>query len=225
MTTTPRPPAPPPWQREKHLQSGDRFWILTDIERYSSPFMPWSEPQDLFRVGIYDLNTGHIGYANFGRDIALAILKAGILAPPWTASLPGAIELRRQPHQGEEKGRYCVSAKLSSLDPDVVLQEKAAKRVFARGSSTPNSKPGMWNDLVKRANLENAIETAVESMRSRGEFSAGDIKKIVGKDVEVTSVLKDLVARGVLLPPIGKTKGTRYRHAQPKTIDRADWTG
>jgi hypothetical protein len=220
MATT-SPPSTPGWQREKHLHSGDTFWVLTNVQSYTSPFHPWSEPQELFRVGIYDLKTGCLGYANFGKDIVFAILKAGI-APPRTSPLPVAIELHRDPHEDDEKGRYRVSAKLLPLDPDVALVEPRAKPIFA--SFTANAVPGMWDDLAERATRESAIETAVEAMRAQGEFSAGDIKKIVGK-VDVTPILKDLVARGVLLPPTGKKRGTKYRHVPLPIIERSDWTG
>lgn len=223
MTTISDPPSTPRWQREKHLQSGDAFWILTDIYRYTEKFYVWSEPQEMFRVGILDLTTGCYGYANFGRDIAFAILKAGIGVPPWTSPLPVAIELHRDPHEDEEKGRYRVSAKLLPLDPDVALIEPEAKRVFA--SFTPNTEDGMWNDLLERVSKENRIETAIESMRAKGIFSAGDIKRMVGKDVDVTPILKRLVSKGVLLPPKGKKRGTRYLHAPLPIIERADWNG
>jgi hypothetical protein len=78
--STPSLPTPY-WQDEKHLVSGERFWILTGIQMYHSPYYPWSTAQQLFRVGIYDLNTQHVGLAHFGRDIAFALLKAGA-APP-----------------------------------------------------------------------------------------------------------------------------------------------
>lgn len=224
MTTKTKPPSSPSWQREKFLQSGDTFWILTDIQRYSSPYLSWSEAQDLFRVGIYDLKTGCVGYANFGRDIAFAILKAGIGAPPWTsAPLPTAIELHRAPHEDDEKGRYRVSAKLLPLDPAVALVAPKARRLLA--GFTPNAEVGMWDDLAERADRENRIEAAVESMRAHGAFSAGDIRKVVGKGVDVTPVLKRLVAGGILLPPTGKKRGTKYMHAPVSIVERTDWTG
>lgn len=223
MAATSPPPSTPPWQREKYLQSGDSFWILTDIQRYSSPFLPWSAPQELFRVGIYDLRTGCVGYANFGRDIAFAILKAGICAPPWACPLSVAVELHRDPHEDDEKGRYRVSAKLLPLDPAVALLEPKAKRLLA--GFTANAEVGMWDDLAERADRENRVEAAVESMRAQGAFSAGDIKKVVGKDADVTPFLKRLVAMGVLLPPTGKKRGTKYMHAPLPIVERSDWTG
>lgn len=223
MATTTRP-STPSWQREKFLQSGDTFWILTDIQQYSSPYLSYADPQELFRVGIYDLRTRCVGYANFGRDIAFAILKAGIAAPPWTSGpLPVAVELHREPHEKDEKGRYRVSAKLLPLEPAVALVEPKARRLLA--GFTPNSEAGMWDDLAQRAAKENRIEAAVESMRAHGEFSAGDIRKVVGKDAAVTPILKRLVADGILLPPTGKKRGTKYMHAPLPIVERADWTG
>jgi hypothetical protein len=173
-------------------------------------------------VGIYDLKTGCCGYANFGRDVAFSLAKAGISVPPWTSPLPVAIELHRESHDGEEKGRYRVSAKLLPLDPEVILIERKAKRLFATFS--PNAEAGMWNDLVERASKDTLIETAIEAMRSQGEFSAGNIKKLVGKDVNVTPTLKNMVARGILLAT-GKKRGTRHLHATPRIVERTDWTG
>ena len=68
----------------------------------------------------------------------------------------------------------------------------------------------MWNDLKQRADRENAVETTALEMIVL--FSVGDIKKIVGKDVDVLPVIQQLVAEGKLLPPppIGKKRGTRY---------------
>lgn len=222
MTKT-TPPSTPSWQREKFLQSGDTVWILTDIQQYSSPYLSWSTSQELFRVGIYDLRTRCVGYANFGKDIAFALLKAGIAAPPWTSPLPVAVELHREPHEKDEKGRYRVSAKLVPLEPAVALVETKARRLLA--GFTPNAEAGMWHDLAQRAAKENRIEAAVESMRTHGAFSAGDIRKVVGKDADVTPILKRLVADGTLLPPTGKKRGTKYVHAPVSIVDRADWTG
>lgn len=107
------------------------------------------------------------------------------------------------------------------LDPEVTEAESEAKRLFS--SFTANAEEGMWSDLLARAEEENQVEAAIESMRGHGEFAAGDIKAIVGKDVDVTPILKNLVAKGVLLPPTGKKRGSRYLHAPPPIIERADW--
>lgn len=215
----------PTWQPEKHLHSGDRIWILTDIERYGSRFHPWSEEQKMFRVGIYDLGTRCVGLAHFGRDIAFEILKAGVDAPPWNAPLAFGIELHRDAHEHNEGGRYRGRAILLDLPPEAVALGQAARKMLAGATFSPNAVPGMWKDLEVRATKERAIEAAVESMRGRGPFAAGDIRKIVGPEADVTASLQRLVEDGVLLPPTGRKRGTKYRHVPPLLVDRADWVG
>lgn len=222
MTPSSPPNVIPSWQPEKHLQSGDRVLIVTDVERFTSKYHPWSTPQKLFRVGIYDLATGKIGYANFGRDIAFFLMKAGLPAPPWKRPMQFGIAVCRSSHDGESNGRYRGRVDLIHLEPAIWPIALIARKTFARGSSTPNAIPGMWRDLEDRAREENAIEAAVRGMV--GPFSAGDVKKIVGKDVDVTPALQRLVAEGVLFPPTGIKRGTRYRHAPPAIVERSDWT-
>jgi hypothetical protein len=226
--TTPSPTQPPPstptWQLEKHVQSGDRIWILTDIENYSSSYYSYSQPQELFRVGIYDLRTQHVGMANFGRDIAQAMMRAKLPPPPWKQPLPFGIAVQRLSHDGEEKGRYVVRVQLLDIDPALLAVVPAAKKKFAQTAHCPTSAPGMWDDFVKRAAKENAIEAAALSMV--GPFSAGDVRAKIGDpDAEVTSVLKRLVLEGKLLPPTGKKRGTRYQVAPPLIAPRIDWVG
>lgn len=221
------PPSSPPnvipsWQPEKHLQSGDRIVIVTDVERFTSKYYPWSTPQELFRVGVYDLVTGKIGYVNFGRDLAFFMMKAGLPAPPWTRPMEFGVAVYRSSHDGEPNGRYRGRVELIHLEPEIAAITPVVTGLFSRGSSTPNAVPGMWKDLEDRAREENAIEAAVRRMV--GLFSAGDVKKIVGKDVDVTPVLKRLVSEGTLLPPTGTKRGTRYRHAPPPIVERSDWT-
>lgn len=222
MTPSSPPNVIPSWQPEKHLQSGDRIFIVTDVERFTSKYYGWSTPQKLFRVGIYDLATGRIGYANFGRDIASFMMKAGLPAPPWTRPMQFGVAVYRASHDGEPNGRFRGRVELVQLEPAIASIGPIARKLFSRGSSTPNAVPGMWQDLEDRAREENAIEAAVRGMA--GSFSAGDVKKIVGKDVDVTPVLQRLVAEGTLLPPTGKKRGTRYRHAPPLIVERSDWT-
>ena len=105
MTTSTRPPPPTlEWQAPKHLASRDCFWILTDIQAFTDCYLAWSPPQQLFRVGIYDLTTEKIGLATFGRDIAYAILKAGITPPPWTSPAPFSHYTDARRPRGRSKG-------------------------------------------------------------------------------------------------------------------------
>lgn len=115
-------------------------------------------------------------------------------------------------------GRYVTTAATSLIARDLFAILPEARRRFAT-QHAPNFLPGMWNDLKERADRENSIEAAALGMV--GLFSAGDIKKIVGKHVDVTPVLRRLVEEGRLLPPIGKKRGTRYEVAFPRLVDRA----
>lgn len=215
----------PHWQAEKRLKSGDCVWILTDVETYDSRYMAHSEPQTLFKAGIYDLETEHVGWGIFGKDIAFAIVEAGFQPPPWGAPLPSAIKVVRPPHDsGEERGRYLVKVELVAIDPGLLAIVPVAEKKFDSAGHHPNAKPGMWDALVTRAARENAIEVAALSMV--GAFSAGDVRAAIGNpDADVTDVLQRLVREGKLLPPTGKKRGTRYQVAPPSPlIERADWT-
>jgi hypothetical protein len=201
----------PQWQEEKHLQSGDAFWILTDVQSYVSSFYAWSDPQQLFRVGVYDLKANRVGLANFGRDTAFALLKAGLPAPPWDRVAPSGIVLHRASHDGEPKGRYLVSAESIPIQPSWYGILPTAFAMLDRTAHHPSFTPGAWNDLVARAARENAIERA--AMGSSVPFSAGDIRAVIGDPgADVTSVLKRLVAEGKLTVS-GKKRGTKYRRA------------
>jgi hypothetical protein len=222
MTTSSNPsPRTIDWQPERHLRSGDHFWIITDIQVFTSSYFAWSPPQQLFKVGIYDLTTERIGLATFGRDIAYAILKAGITPPPWSSPAPFGIALTREGHDRGAKGRYVTTAAVVPLDPGLMrIVPEARKRIATQ--HYPNAVPGVWSDLVFRAAREKAIESAALGMV--GLFSVGDIKKIVGKDVDVTPVIQRLAEEGKLLPPIGKKRGTRYE-VTPLLVTRPDRTG
>jgi hypothetical protein len=208
------------WQRDKHLRSGDRFWILTDVHSYEDSYYSTSEPQQLFRVGIYDLSTKAFGYATFGRDIARALLEAGMSPAPWASPLPAAIELHRAPHGPNPEGRFKVTATLLELPSDAAKVQQAARDIFRHFQT--NATQGMWNDLAASAARNRAIRSAVDSMRPKGDFSASDIKEIVGSQVIVSPVLAELVEDGVLIQS-GKKRGTRYRFASPKIVERVDW--
>ena len=218
---TASPTSLPDYQPEKHLQSGDRVWFLTNIEKYESSYKPWSAPQTLFRAGIYDLNTGKIGVAHFGKDIALALLKIGRPPPPWTTPRAFAVSIHRRSHGNTSEGRFRVWAVRIDLDPNVLPLAQQAQRKLAREFSC-NAVQGMWRDLEAKAKEELAIEAAVKTMT--GPFAMGDIKAIVGHDVSVTPTLQRLVEDGILAPPTGKKRGTRYQLAPLAIIDRADWT-
>jgi hypothetical protein len=210
MTTLPTPQPPIlDWQPEKHLRSGDRVWILTDVESFESCYLAWSPPQQLFRVGIYDLATKKIGFAVFGKDLAYAILKAGIAAPPWSSPAPFGIQLHREAHDDDEKGRYRATVELLPIESVVAGVVAEGRRALASDSEhTPNALAGMWSELAQRAASENAIETGILGMF--GPFSAGDVKKAIGDpDADVTPVLQRLVKEGKLLPPTGKKRWTR----------------
>jgi hypothetical protein len=209
------------WQPEKRLRSGSRVWILTDVQSYDFCFYDWSVPQESFRVGVYDLETKKIGWANFGRDIAYAMVKAGVQPPPWKEPMPFGIELHRDPHaNGEEKGRFTGWVDLIILDPELLAIVPIAMKKFA--DHRPNSTPGMWDDFGARAAEERAIELAALGMV--GPFSAGDLRrKLEDPKAKVTPVLQRLVREGKLLSS-GKKRGTRYWVTPPTLVQRVDWT-
>jgi hypothetical protein len=203
----------PYWQAEKHLASEDRVWILTDVQTFHSSYYAFSDAQELFRVGIYDLKTKHVGLAHFGRDIARAFLRAGATPPPWIAPMPFGLALHRRYHDNnEEKGRYAVRVERIAIDPALLTILPQARAMLDGTEHRPDSTPGMWADLAARAAQENAIEKA--ALSKTVWFSAGDIRKAIGDpDADVTPMLKKLVREGKLLPPTGKKRGTKYRAA------------
>lgn len=208
------------WQAPKQLHAHDKVWFLTGIRRELSPFKPWSKPQELFKVGAYDLITGKIGFVRFGRDIAYALMKVCLPPPPWKAPAPFAVELHREGHvDDEEKGRFLTWATRIELDPTLLSLAPAALRKFAEHGHSPNANVGMWAKEEARAAKENAVEQAALSMV--GVFKASDVKAIVG-GINVSPILKRLVEEGRLVPASPKT----YRVAPPKVIiiERSDWT-
>lgn len=221
--STASPHTIPAWQPDKLLKAHDRVLILTGIEREHSAYLPWSEPQELFKVGIYDLATGKVGFARFGRDIAFALVKAGIAPPPWKAPQSFGVEIHRAGHPGENKGRQYTWATLIDLEPTIIAVAPIARRTLLSVGHYPNLPPGAWADLEERAKRELAIEAAALVMV--GEFSAADVRAAIGDpNADLTGVLQRLVREGKLLPPTGKTRGTRYQVAPPSPlIERADW--
>jgi len=209
----------PQWQPDKLLKARDRVLILTGIEREFSAYLPWSEPQELFKVGIYDVATGKVGFARFGRDIAFAFVKAG-LAPPWSGPQTVGVEIHRAGHPGENKGRQHTWATLIDLDPAVLAIAPLARRRLVSEGHYPNLPLGAWADLEERAKSELAIEAAALGMV--GEFKASDIKKIVGDDKRISRVLRGLVREGRLEKV--KSTGKKYIVTPPQIIERSDWT-
>lgn len=208
MNSKPKPPPAPPWQDERRLSSGDRIWILTDIEIYKSAMYQWASEQTWYKVGAYDFRTGCIGFFRFSKDDARGLLRAGFSPPPWTAPQPG-FEITRHAHDdGEEKGRFVVSAK--SFDVPAALQAivPAAKSAFWHAPHTPNATSGMWKDMVDAVGLEKSIEAAALGMV--GWFSAGDVQAIVGAGTNVSPVLTRLTDEE-RLHRIGRTRGTKYK--------------
>ena len=98
------PPVCPSSQETKRLTSGDKIWILTDVETHFSSFLPWSTPQRLSKVGAFDFRTSRIGFITFSLDDVRGILRAGLPPAPWSSPQSG-IEVCRLAHRGgEEKG-------------------------------------------------------------------------------------------------------------------------
>lgn len=192
------------WQPDKMLQAGDRVWILTDVQSEWSSFYLWAQPQQLYRAGIYDLKTGRVGFARFGRDIAYAIVKAGVRVPPWRSPLDVAIEVERERHDGEPKGRFRTKVKRVELDESVTELLPLMLRMLATVELLPSSLTGMWNDFEERAASENAIERAALSMP--GLFKTSNVKSVVGNDTRISRVLSRLVRERCLV-----REGRRYR--------------
>lgn len=215
---SPRTQTVPAWQPDKMLGAHDRVLFLTGIERESAAYLPWAEPQELFKVGVYDLATNKIGFARFGRDIAFALLKAGIAPPPWNAPQSFGVEIHRAGHPGENKGRQYTWATLIDLEPTIFAVAPIARRTLLSVGHYPNVPRGEWSDLEERARSELAIEAAALSMP--GVFKASSIEEKIGDDPRISSVLQRLVRERRLEKASAKT----YRAAAPKIIERADWT-
>jgi hypothetical protein len=220
MTHTTSPPFTFAWQDEQRLRSGSRIWIVTDIYRYSASYYYWSSTQDWFRVGAVELATGGIGYFRFGIDDARKILKVGVPLPPWREPLPYGISVVRSPHDGEEKGRYVVRVTEVHLGPELLAKGPLLRRKFWQAGHEPNATSEMWQQMFAQVQLETLIETTALAML--GQFSAGDVKKAIGKDANVTPVLARLV-RERRLVQIGKGRGTQYRVAPTQIPTRVDW--
>lgn len=209
MTASPRPrPTCPSWQEPKRLSSGDKIWILTDVETSTSSFYSWSTEQEWFTVGAYDFRSECIGFFKFSLDDGRGLLRAGLPAPPWNAPQVNGIEVSRLAHDnGEAKGRFVVTVKLVDIDPKLLAITAAAKRAFWDAGLNPNAEPGMWSDLVAAVVQEKKIESA--ALGRTGLFTAKDVEAVVGGGVNVLPVLKRLVNDG-RLERFGRTRGTQY---------------
>jgi hypothetical protein len=224
MTTTELhlPGIPFPWQDEKRLRSGDRAWILTDIQSFWSAIQGRSTPQQFFRVGGLDLETKRLGYFLFTIDDARALLKARLPPPPWTEPLPVGIELTRHYHGNTEQGRFRESVSLIRLDHDLVAQKEQLRTYFEDHLYFHgNSSVGMWAELQRRARELRAIEDA--ALQRTGWFSASDVKYVLKKDLNVTPVLQALVAEEKLVWNGKKTRGARYMVTDAAAIARVVW--
>jgi hypothetical protein len=200
----------PPASQDTRLSSRDRVWILTDIYDYWSSFYAWSPEQEWFEVGALNLRTERLEHFSFSIDDARAMLRAGVPAPPWKTPLPFALEVSREGHADTEKGRYRVVMTPELLAEDLVAVGRVLRTKFATHAGRVNAKPGMWQPLVDRVALEKKIEAAALGMTD--VFSSGDVKALVGKKVNVSRVLRDLVEDGRLVKT-GERRGTRYEVA------------
>ncbi len=208
-----------PWQSEKMLHDDDKVVILTDIEREFSSYYSWSEPQELFRVGIYDLRTECIGFAKFGRDLAFDMIKGGVPVAPWGAGMfPLGVEIHRSFHGSQPEGRFVGKVACIEVGPVVLALTPAAQRRFRQAGHSPDVLPGIWCDLEARAKSELAIEKAALGMS--GVFKAGNIRAIVGDDKRITRVLQRLVREERLTLVSAK----KYCVAPLRIIERGDWT-
>lgn len=198
----------PSWQETKRLSSGDRIWILTDVESYSSAFLAWSTPQQLFKVGAYDLKTNCIGFFTFSLDDVRGMLRAGLPPAPWAVPQPHGIEMSRLGHgDGNKEGRFVVNVKLVDVDPAILGVVPGAKKVFSDAGLSPNATRDIWKDLVASVAVEKKVEVAALGMI--GLFSASDVQAIVGVEVNVSPVLKRL-EKEWKLQRFGRTRGTKY---------------
>lgn len=196
---------------------------MTDVETYEDSYLPYSKPQTLFKVGALDLNANQFRVVTFGKDIAKALLKAGLPPPAWKSPLTFPATILRASHGNDAKGRFVTTATLDTLDPALLALAPSARKLFV-GEVSPNLQPGSWDPLVERAARENRIERAALAMV--GSFAAGDVVAITGDRLaHVGGVLKSLVGEGKLLPPTGTKRWARYQVAPLPITERADWSG
>ncbi|MEI9941980.1 MAG: hypothetical protein WDO69_32605 [Pseudomonadota bacterium] len=219
MTDSKPPPALRWYPEERRLSSGDQIFIVTDIHCYSSRMVRSARDQQWFRVGAVNLKNLTVGYWRFSIDDAQAILRARIVAPPWTHPLSEGIQIERARHvTGKRMGRYKVTVTTVSVPPEVIAKASELRAHFTRKGHQPNFVVGAWAGRQQSASRALAVENA--AMRRVGIFKANRIKVIVGAGINVTPVLARLVEEGRLT----KVGAKKYVVTPPKIIDRADWT-
>jgi hypothetical protein len=217
---SPPPPALRWYPEERRFSSGDQIFIVTDIHCYSSRMVKSARDQQWFRVGAVNLKDLTVGYWRFSIDDAQAILRAQIVAPPWTQPLSEGIQVERARHlTGKRMGRYKVTVTTVSVPPEVIAKASELRAHFTRKGHQPNFVVGAWAGRQQSANLKLAVEKA--AMSRVGTFKAARVKAIVGGGVTVTPVLSRLVKEG-RLTRVGKK---RYVVTPPMIVDRADWVG
>ncbi len=210
------------WQEDKRLKDDHKVWLITDAKTYTSGMYGCSKEQRFYRVGGLDLATNCLGYFKFSTDDVRAMLKSGIDPAPWKSARQFGVGLTRHCHGSQKEGRFRESVCLIELDPALLTQGPALRAYFEeRLSFHGNVDPGMWSEMVAWAARENRIETAALLMV--GWFAAGDLKKVVGLDENVTTTLSRLVREGLLTPNGEKRRLARYMVAPPKIVERVDW--
>lgn len=125
-------------------------------------------------------------------------------------------------HEKEGGGRFNVDITLFDIEPDVAAIAPAARAAFKHEGHWANSTRDMWRKMVDRVALEKSIESAILGMV--GPFAAGDVKRALGRNVNVSPVLKRLVDEKRLLP-FGQKRGRRYEVTPPTFPERIDWVG
>lgn len=219
-----------PFGGNKRLKSQDSVWIVTDVRTYTASLYPWSQPQRWYRAGALDLRLMHLVLAEWSTDDMRAILKAGMTAgigsPPWSAPQSHGFELVRLCHGGQEKGRFRETVSLVEVDEETVRHGGALRRYFERTTDLCGNVPvGSLRSMLDSVARENAIEAAARTFSEW--FSAGDVKAVVGSDMNVTRILARMVEDGVLVTNGKAKRGCRYMPAPPTPviqIERADWT-
>lgn len=214
-------------QPEKRLASGDKFWFLTDIQAEWRSYYSNSTPQRWFRVGAFDLKSRKVSYVHFSLDDVSGLLRAGMNPGPWLAPRSHGVDVKRIAHcGGKEKGRFNVDITLIEIDPTDAWIAAEARRLFAKDGFWVNSTRDMWKKQAESVAQEKAIEAAALA-RTR-QFAArdvkADVKKVLGREVSVSAVLKRLVEERRLVP-FGKGRARTYEVAAPMVLERVDWTG
>lgn len=210
----------------KRLASRDRVWIVTDVQTFTSALYPWSEPQRWYRAGALDLNSEHLIIAEWSTDDMKAILKAGMQAgvgaPPWSLPQSHGFQLTRFSHGTQEKGRFREKVTLLDLDAALVRRGPALRKSFERSADLQgNMVAGSLHEMVDLVARENAIEAA--ALSRNGWFAAGDVKRIVGKNINVSRSLALMVEDGILISNGKAKRWAKYMKTPPLVVERSDW--